>query len=264
MRCIQQALMRTLSDKTLSRFRKRYYDHEILYNKGLYHDCAKDLRSSIEKLMEVSGRVRRMDSMMTASKICKFSQMELLYTCISKLVKNVKKTNSSALPDRLKHYTDPDSFNRAIYHQYSTDVGERMKQTLTDANQLLILCRSEYNDSTEYELSVRCLSEQTIVDNKNWKLRTKEDCDMQSTMLPTPSNPETTFRSKALKEHRAYAANMEKSVGTNESVVTEYQYGQNIHSDSEFIREHLEQMDVQKERTGIITDGTYSLRQIKM
>ena len=31
-----------LSDKTLSRFRKRCYDYETLHNKDLYHDCVKD------------------------------------------------------------------------------------------------------------------------------------------------------------------------------------------------------------------------------
>ena len=32
-----------LSDKTLSRFRKRCYDYETLHNKDLYHACVKDL-----------------------------------------------------------------------------------------------------------------------------------------------------------------------------------------------------------------------------
>ena len=39
-------------------------------------------------------------------------------------------------------------------------IDERMKQLLTDADKLLALCESGYNDSTEYDLFVRCLSEQ--------------------------------------------------------------------------------------------------------
>ena len=58
-----------LSDKTLSRFRKRCYDYETLHNKDLYHDCVKDLSASIAKLMGISGKVRRMDSMMIESNI---------------------------------------------------------------------------------------------------------------------------------------------------------------------------------------------------
>ena len=39
-----------------------------------------------------------------------------------------------------------------IYHQRSTDADDRMKQLLYDADRLLKLCESDYNDSAEYEL----------------------------------------------------------------------------------------------------------------
>ena len=81
---------------------------------------------------------------------------------------------------------------------------------------------------------------------------------MKSSMMQNPSDPEATFRSKAGKKHRGYVANLEESVGANSSVVTEYQYDQNNHSDSQFIQEHLEQMEKQEERTVIVTDGAYS------
>ena len=157
----------------------------------------KDLSASIAKLVGISGKVRRMDSMMIESNVRRLSRMELIYTCIAKLVMYVNKINGSALSDDLKHYIDPNDFNRVIYHQRSTDADERMKQLLTDADKLLALCESDYNDSTEYDLFVRCLSEQTIVENENRRLRTKEDGGMKSTMLQNPSDPEATIRNKA-------------------------------------------------------------------
>ena len=111
------------------------------------------------------------------------------------------KINDSALSDNLKHYIDPNDFKRVIYHQRSTEADERMKQLLTDADKLLALCESRYNDSTEYDLFVRYLSEQTIVENENCRLRTKEDGGMKSSMMQYPSDPEATFWSKAGKEH---------------------------------------------------------------
>lgn len=57
------------------------------------------------------------------------------------------------------------------------------------------------NDSTEYKLFVRCLSEQTIVENQNRRLLIKEDSGMKSSMMQSPSDPEAAFRSKAGKEH---------------------------------------------------------------
>ena len=195
---------------------------------------------------------------MIESNIRKLSRMELIYTCISKLAVSMNKANDSALPEDLKHYTDPNDFNRVIYHQRSTDAEERLKQLLADADKLLALCGSEYQDSTEYDLFVRCLSEQTVVENEKRRLRTKADGGMGSSMMQNPSDPEATFRSKAGKEHRGYAANLEESVGENGSVVTDYQYEQNNHSDSQFLQEHLERMEKQEERTVIIADGAYS------
>ena len=121
-----------------------------------------------------------------------------------------------------------------------------MQTLLNDSDTLLSTCGCDYEDTTEYELFIRCLSEQTIVENEKRRLRTKEDGTMNSTALQNPSDPEATFRTKAGKDHRGYVANPEESVGKNGSVVTDYAYEQNIHSDSQFLKEHLEQMDAQK------------------
>ena len=56
-----------ISDKTLSRFRSRCYNYETTHGIDLYHDCVKDLSSKIAKLMNLSGRIKRMDSMMIES-----------------------------------------------------------------------------------------------------------------------------------------------------------------------------------------------------
>ena len=247
-----------LSDKTLSRFRKRCYDYETLHNEDLYHDCVKDLSAIIAKIMGINGRVRRMDSMMIESNIRKLSRMELLYTCISKLIILISKTDRENLPEQLKHYADSNDFNQVIYHQRSTDTDDRMQTLLNDADALLSFCGSGYEDTTEYELFIRCLSEQTIVENEKRRLRTKEDGTMNSTALQNPSDPEATFRTKAGKNHRGYVANLEESVGKNGSVVTDYAYEQNIHSDSQFLKEHLEQMDAPEETVTVVADGAYS------
>ena len=145
-----------LSDKTLSRFRKRCYDYERLHNQDLYHDCVKDLSTAIAKIMNINGRIRRMDSMMIESNIRKLSRMELIYTCIAKLAVYIDNKTNISLPEELKHYSDPNDFNKVIYHQRSTDAEIRIKQLLEDADTLLDLCGCDYEDITEYELFSVC------------------------------------------------------------------------------------------------------------
>lgn len=247
-----------LSDKSLSRFRRRCYDYESLNGIDLFHDCVKDISGSIAKMMQLNGRIRRMDSMMIESNIRRLSRMELLYTCISRLVCYLHKNEGEHLLTGLEHYYDPNDFNQVIYHNRNQETQDRITILLKDADRLLELCGDDYDDSTEYQLLVRCLSEQTIIEQKVRRLRTKQDGTMDSQILQNPSDPEATFRNKAGKDHRGYAANLEETVGANGSVITDYAYDQNTKSDSQFLKEHLEGMEKQAESVVLVTDGAYS------
>ena len=110
-----------ISDKTLSRFRKRCYDYEALHGVDLYHDCVKDLSGKIAKIMKLNGRIRRKDSVMIESNIRFLSRMELIYTYISKLVVYLTKKQPDMLSEQLKHYADPNDYNRIFYHQRNDD-----------------------------------------------------------------------------------------------------------------------------------------------
>ncbi len=110
---------------------------------------------------------------------------------------------------------------------------------------------------TEYQLFVRCLSDQTVVENEKRRLRTKEDGTMNSSALQNPSDPDATYRNKSGKLYRGYAANIEETVGKNGSVVTDYQYDKNTHTDSLFLQESLSAMEKSEEEIILITDGGY-------
>lgn len=246
-----------ISDKTLSRFRKRCYDYETTHNVDLYHECVNDLSAKIAKLMNLNGHIRRMDSMMIESNIRFLSRMELIYTCISKLVSFLLKKCLGNVPDQLKHYADPNDYNRIFYHQRNDDMAQIIKTLLQDSDTILKICGSDYDDITEYQLFARCLSDQTVIENNERRLRTKEDGTMNSSALQNPSDPDATYRNKGGKQHRGYAANIEETVGKNGSVVTDYQYDKNIHTDSEFLQDSLNAMVKSDEEIILITDGGY-------
>ena len=81
-----------------------------------------------------------------------------------------------------EHYYDPNDFNRTIYHSRSTDIDSRIKELLDDAEKLIERCGG-FDEVTEYQLLVRCLSEQTIAESGRRRLRTKEDGGMSSDLL---------------------------------------------------------------------------------
>jgi len=247
-----------LSDKSLTRFRQRCYDYERLNNVDLYKGCVLDLAAKTAKLMKIDGRIRRMDSLTVESNIRKLSRMELLYRCISKLVKYLHDNGHDELIGTLERYYDPNDFNRTIYHSRSTDADERIKVLLADADKLIRNCGDRFAEVTEYQLLVRCLSEQTVMEGGKRRLRKKEDGAMSSGMLQSPADPDATYREKAGKQHRGYVGNVEESVGENGSVVTGYEYETNNAGDSAMLKSNLEIMDRQELETLLVADGAYA------
>ena len=246
-----------LSDKTLSRFRRRCYDYEQTHGVDLYKNAIQNYNKEIAKMMKLDGKIRRMDSMMINSNMRMLARSELIYSCIARLVKYVKKEQPDLLSESLLHYAQPNDFNKVFYHERSSTLAERMEQFFEDAETLYEITKTGFEDVTEYELFVRCFSEQSIIEHGNRRWITKEDKCGTSTMLLNPTDPEATFRRKAGKEYRGYVANIEETVGKNGSVVTSYEYEQNIHSDSQFIKDHLTNLPVQDEETNIVVDGAY-------
>ncbi len=246
-----------ISDKTLSCFRRICYDYETLHDVDLYHDCVRDLSSKIAKIMKLNGRIRRMDSMMIESNIRFLSRMELIYNCISKLVVFLTNNDPDQIVESLKHCADPNDYNHIFYHQRNDDMKTIIQTLLTDSDHLLDICKANFEEVTEYQLFVRCLSDQTVVENEKRRLRTKEDGTMNSSALQNPSDPDATYRNKSSKLHRGYAANIEETVGKNDSVVTDYQFDKNTHTDSHFFLETLSQMEKSEEEIILVTDGGY-------
>ena len=175
-----------LSDKTLTRFRKRCYDYESIYGIDLLHECITGLGTNIAKLMDINPRIKRMDSMMIAANIRKLGRIELLYTCVAKFVIYLHKNKCDDLIKGMEHYRDPNDYNKTFYYCNDSDTVNQLDTILKDADSLLKSCGTDYDDITEYQLLVRCLSEQTIVEETSRRLRTKEDGGFQneeSTMI---------------------------------------------------------------------------------
>ena len=114
------------------------------------------------------------------------------------------KNGRDDLLEGLEHYYDPEDYNRVIYHSRSTEADNRIADLLKDADALQKTCAGMFEDITEYQLLVRCLSEQTVTEDGKRRLKKKEE-GMGSGLMQNPSDPEATYREKAGKGHRGYS-----------------------------------------------------------
>lgn len=246
-----------LSDRTLGRFRARCNTYETEHGVDLLHNTITALSAEMAEIMKIDTTLKRMDSLMVASNIKRMGRLELLYTCTANLAKEL--SQNMELPKELQHYVQADDKNQVIYHNHSDETADKIATVLTEAALLKELCGTDYAESASYQLLLRVLEEQAVLnDDGTYRLRTKEDGGMNASILQNPADPDATYREKGGKQNRGYVANVVEASGENGSLVEDYQYEQNIHSDSQFMKETLESMEVQDETVTIITDGAYS------
>jgi len=245
-----------MSDRTLGRFRGRCLSYERQTGVDLLHDTIVSLSQEMAGLMKVDRSLKRMDSMMVASNIKKMSRLELLYTCVANFAAVVQRDKK--LPESLVHYTQDCDRNNTLCHNKSDETSDKIDIVLKDASCLMELCGSEYEGNHEYQTLTRALDEQAIKqEDGTYRLRQKGE-GMHADCLQNPADPDATYREKAGKQNRGYVANVIEESGENGSIVTDYQYEQNTHSDSDFAKETIDTLGQQEEPVVIVTDGAYS------
>ena len=148
------------------------------------------------------------------------------------------------------------------YYDQSTPQNEKIQKIINDAVALLPKCKDEYEQTDDYQLLQRAIDEQTKEDKKGNRVpKTKED-KMSPDILQNPSDPDATYRSKAGKSHKGYAANFVEAVDEKGSVIIDYQYDVNIRSDASFLKEYIENSEISEETAALIADGAYAGEEI--
>lgn len=251
-----------LSDRTLGRFRERCCAYELETGIDLLHDTVISLADEMSKLMKIDHQLKRMDSAMVASNIKKMSRLELLYTCVANLVKRITE-NEGEIPGHLKYYMEENDRNQIIYHNRSEETDSKIETVLRDARTLLGLCGDTIEGSSGYLLLLRVLREQTTTDEDgNYHLKAS-GTGMNGSILQNPADPDATYREKAGKQYRGYVSNIVEETGGHGSLVIDYQYEQNIHSDSQFAHEVIDKHNPQDEKVTIVADGAFSGNKIE-
>ena len=234
-----------LSDRTLSRFRERCLKYYNETGVDLLHNTIAALSESIAEIIKADRTLLRMDSVMVESNIKKLSRLELIYKCTSNAVK--KNFNRENIPHELNHFLSGGDYNVTFYHENAND-----ENILKDAE----IAASYLKDSKTEETDIffRMLSEQTC--EVDGKLSLSDTANSQ--ILQSPYDTDATFRKKLKSSHHGYVANLIESCGNNSSVILDYQYEQNIYSDSRFLKDTVKNLGIQASTCTLVTDGGYS------
>lgn len=240
-----------ISDRTLSRFRERVYNYELETGVNLVEDEMKDLAEVFKKKLKINGTMKRMDSLMVASRCKAMSRLEIVYTTVQNCAKLLKETgNELLLPEEMRHYLEKDDLNQVIYYAKGDDVAPRLQRVIDEALKMKNIMEDDiWHGFPQYQLLIRVINEQVKEDGTP-----KERKEIKSTSLQNPSDPDATYRKKAGKDHKGYVGNLVESIGEcGAGIVTDFSFDQNTHSDQEYTREYIEK----SENETMIADGAY-------
>ena len=147
----------------------------------------------------------------------------------------------------------------SFYHSRNIDVDVRTATIINDAEILLDRCQGQYGPC---ERASDCCcgvwkSRPLLMIMENAGCASKEKNHRNRHLFKTR---QTRRRPSAPRpeKHIGYAANIVEAVSDGGSVIVDYQYEQNIYSDSRFLGAHLDHLPPQETPAFIVMDGAYS------
>ena len=67
----------------------------------------------------------------------------------------------------MKHYADPNDYNCIFYHQRNDDMDAIIQTLLTDSEFLLEVCKTDFEEVTEYQLLSDAFQTKQLLKMKN-------------------------------------------------------------------------------------------------
>lgn len=246
-----------VSDRTFSRFRERLYNYTLQTGEDLLAQEMESLTGVFKKYMSLNSGIKRMDSMMVASRCKRMSRLEIIYTTTANAVRLINRLGETELlSEGLLHYLEDEDLNKTIYYCKGEDVEPRLQKVLKEAETVLgLMSDDSWHEFQEYQLLLRVLNEQTVTDEAgNRTARSKKDITANS--LQNPSDPDATYRKKAGEGHKGYVTNIVEEIGKEGSLITEIRTEKNNYSDSQFMKDYAEHKSGDEKET-MIADGAY-------
>lgn len=245
-----------ISKNSLSNFRRALYEYQKRYGRDLIQEEVESHAEAIGELLNIDGRMTRMDSMMISSSCRRLTRLEIIYSCVSRMVEEVVRHDEKMLPEKFRDYLKKGHRNDVIYRSRDEEVPDRMEQAATDAAELFeLFCKTELARTEEFELLERMLAEQTQEREGRRVLIAAKEVSPDS--LQNPTDKDATYRTKGGNQHVGYTGNIVEEFSSTDSLIIRYDLQKSTYSDQSFAKDILSEMEEQEEGRTLLVDGTY-------
>lgn len=245
-----------ISKNSLSNFRVAIYKYNEDNGVDLIQEEIESHAKEFAKILKIDGRNMRMDSLMISTSAKKLSRLEIIYSCVSRLIDEINKSNMDVLPVKFKVYLEDGHHNDTIYRCKDKDIDSKLNTIIADALELYYISKgSTIEETQDFKILTRMLGEQTIQTEGKQELKPAKDIKPDS--LQNPTDPDATYRNKGTKGNIGYTGNILESFDDKNKLIMQYDLQKNIYSDQHFARDTIEKLGKQEKETNVIIDGAY-------
>lgn len=245
-----------VSKNSLSNFRTAVYRYNEEHGVDLIQEEIESHAKEFAKLLNIDGRTVRMDSLMISSSCKKLSRLEIIYSCVERIIKEAYKKASGNLPDKFKVYLEEGHRNDTIYRSKDKDLDSKLRAITADGIELYYIFKETDAEETEdFKLLTRMLGEQTQLKEGKLELRPSKEISPES--LQNPTDPDATYRRKGTKEGIGYVANVVESFDDKNKIILQYDLQKNTYSDQQFSEDVINKLGKQDKELTTLVDGAY-------
>jgi len=250
-----------ISRNSLSNFRTAVYLYDEEHGTDLIKEEIESHAKQFSKILNISGKIKRMDSLMVSSSCKRLSRLEIIYSCVARLIAEIDKNYAGFLSEPMKVYLESGHKNDTIYRSQEKDVDSKMKKLTDDAVTLFFQCKNHPVANTdEYKLLCRMLGDQTVAEGDRFTLKAGKD--IASTSLQNPTDPDATSRRKGNKFYTGYTGNFLENFDGKNAIIEQFSLEANIHSDQSFSKEIIESIGGGESEISVLVDGAYYSEEI--
>jgi hypothetical protein len=245
-----------ISQNSLSNFRRLVYQYNLENGVDLIQEEIESHAKVFTKLLKIDGDTIRMDSLMISSSCKNLSRLELIYSCIERVVKDISKQIPEQMPTKFSVYLKDSNRNDVIYRSKDKALTTKLQGAITDALELYnLFAGSKMSTGENFLLLSRILGEQANISEGLAVL--KENKEIAADSLQNPTDPDATFREKSGEDNTGYVGNVVETFDGENAIITSYDLQPNTYSDYTFSEDEIAKLGKQEQTLTMIVDGAY-------
>jgi len=246
----------TLGERTLYDFRERLLDYIEKTGHNPLEEVFNELVDKFLELADLDSDIQRMDSTMVEANIKHLSRIQLMRKVFSNFINELPENKQNRIHKNTLQILDKKSFADYLANFSKEEVTESLLGKLHSVMQLF-KNDDEVNTTKVYQHLQRVVEEQSIETTK--QLKAKDDKKIESSSLQNPNDEDATYRKKGSKSHQGYSLNISETADPDNSaqMITDVSLQPNIHSDVNFLKKRLGDINKRTNPEKLVVDGAY-------